>query len=80
MMVKIRSYPVETDWDELFFMAHELLGLSMDEFLYDYNQALITDMINRKIEFKYGVNPNDRTETKEPETVEARDLFSGLGF
>ena len=76
-MTKIRSLPVETDWDELFFMAHELLGLSMNEFLYDYNQALITDMINRKIEFKYGVNPN---EEKEPETVEARDLFKGLGI
>jgi hypothetical protein len=38
---------------------------------------LITDMINRKIEFKYGVNPS---EEKEPETVEARDLFNGLGF
>ena len=77
MMVKIRSLPVETDWDELFFMAHELLGLSMDEFLYDYNQELIADMINRKIEFKYGVDPS---EEKEPETVEARDLFKGLGI
>ena len=79
MMNPIRSYPIETDWDELFFMAHELLGLSMDEFLYDYNQALITDMINRKIEFKYGVNPSEEKEP-EPETVEARDLFSELGF
>ena len=76
----IRSYPVETDWDELFFMSHELLGLSMDEFLYDYNKEFLLYMIGKKIELKTGVNPNDRTETKEPETVEARDLFSGLGF
>lgn len=75
-----RSLPVETDWDELFFMAHELLGLSMDEFLYDYNKEFLLYMIGKKIELKTGVNPNNRTETKEPETVEARDLFSGLGF
>lgn len=76
----IRSLPVETDWDELFFTSHELLGLSMDEFLYDYNKELLFYMIGKKIELKTGVNPNDRTETKEPDTVEARDLFSGLGF
>ena len=73
----MRGLPVETDWDELFFMAHELLGLSINEFLYDYNQDLITDMINRKIELKYGVSPK---EEKEQEIVEARDLFKGLGF
>ena len=72
----MRNLPVETDWDELFFLAHKFLGLTMNEFLYDYNQELITYMLDKNLELMTGKENNE----PEVETIEARNLFSGLGF
>lgn len=76
----MRNLPDDPDWDELYFMAHEFLGLSMDEFLFDYNQSLLTYMINKKIELRTGVNPSDERGSKAPKKAEARNFFQELGF
>lgn len=75
----MRVLPVDPDWDELFFMAHEILGLSMDEFLYEYNLELLTYMLNRKIELRTGANTSEEQEQIEQDT-EARSFFHNLGF
>lgn len=77
-MTMIRSYPVETDWDELFFMAHDLLGLTINEFLYDYNMEFLSYMLTQKIELKTGQDISEPEE--KTKTMDARDLFNGLGF
>lgn len=74
-----RSLPVDSvDWDELFFMAHKFLGLSMNEFLFDYNLELVSYMINKHIELKTGANLNSNDSEQKP--TEARSFFSELGF
>ena len=78
---KIRSVPVDTDWDELYFLANKFMGWSVDEFLYDYGLEFTLDLINRYIKFDLsarGVDLDEPIQKEEPK--EARAVFQDLGF
>lgn len=50
----------------------------MDEFLYDYNENLIADLLTRKFELLFGELNEEAT--NEPKETEARNFFQEMGF
>ena len=71
-MKGITPLPADTDWDQLFFLAKKFYSMTLDEFLYDYNEDMVLYLINRHVEFMTGeVNEED----KPPEPTNARSFF-----
>ena len=71
-MKGITPLPADTDWDQLFFLAKKFYSMTLDEFLYDYNEDMVIDLINRHVDFMTGGISHEEVQPKE---TNARNFF-----